>query len=56
MTVTKVLVDGGARLNIIFSEMLRKMELDFAELITPIGVSIVPGNTTTKQGYCSTFL
>jgi hypothetical protein len=45
MTVTKVLIDGGARLNIIFSEMLRKMGLDFAGLITPIGVpfyGIVP--------------
>jgi hypothetical protein len=45
MTVTKVLIDGGARLNIIFSETLRKMGLDFAWLITPIGVpfyGIVP--------------
>jgi hypothetical protein len=46
MTVTKALIDGGARLNIIFSETLRKMRLDFAGLITPIGVpfyGIVPG-------------
>jgi hypothetical protein len=46
MTVTKVLIDGGAGLNIIFSETLRKMGLDFARLITPIGVpfyEIVPG-------------
>jgi hypothetical protein len=45
MTVTKVLIDGGVELNIIFSETLRKMGLDFAELITPIGVpfyGIVP--------------
>jgi hypothetical protein len=45
MTVTKVLIDGGARLNIIFLETLRKMGLDFTELITPIGVpfyGIVP--------------
>jgi hypothetical protein len=35
MTVTKVLIDGGARLNIIFSETLRKMGLDFTGLITP---------------------
>jgi hypothetical protein len=45
MTVTKVLIDGGARLNIIFLETLRKMGLDFAGLITPTGVpfyEIVP--------------
>jgi hypothetical protein len=46
MTVTRVLVDGGARLNIIFSETLKKMGLDFAGLITRIGIpfyGIVPG-------------
>jgi hypothetical protein len=45
MTVTKVVIDGGAGLNIIFSETLRKMRLYFVELITPTGVSfygIVP--------------
>jgi hypothetical protein len=45
MTVTKVLMDGGVGLNIIFSETLKKMGLDFAGLITPIGISfygIVP--------------
>jgi hypothetical protein len=49
MTVTKVLIDGGAGLNIIFSEMLRKMGLDFAGLITPTGIpfyGIVPGKVT----------
>jgi hypothetical protein len=30
ITVTNVLIDGGAGLNIIFLEMLRKMGLDFA--------------------------
>jgi hypothetical protein len=46
MTVTKVLIDGGAGLNIIFSETLRKMGLNLARLITPTGVpfyEIVPG-------------
>jgi hypothetical protein len=38
MTITKVLIDGGARLNIIFSEMLRKMGLEFVGLITPTGI------------------
>ena len=35
MTVTKVLIDGGAGLNIIFLEMLRKMGLQLAGMITP---------------------
>jgi hypothetical protein len=45
MTVTKVLIDGGAGLNIIFSETLRKMGLEFTEIITPTSVpfyGIVP--------------
>jgi hypothetical protein len=49
MIVTKVLIDGGARLNIIFSKTLRKMGLDFARLITPTGVpfyEIVHGKAT----------
>jgi hypothetical protein len=53
MTVTKVLIDGGAGLNIIFLETLRKMGLDFVRLITPIGVpfyGIVPGKTTMLLG------
>jgi hypothetical protein len=53
MTVTKVLIDGGAGLNIIFSEMLRKMGLDFAELTTPIGIpfyGIVPGKAAMPLG------
>jgi hypothetical protein len=46
MTVTKVLIDGGASLNIIFSDTLRKMGLDLAGMITLTSVpfyGIVPG-------------
>jgi hypothetical protein len=53
MTVTKVLIDGGARLNIIFLETLRKMGLDFTGLITPTGVpfyGIVPIKATMPLG------
>jgi hypothetical protein len=53
MKVTKVLIDGGAGLNIIFSKMLRKMGLDFAKLITPTGVlfyGIVPGEAAMPLG------
>ena len=35
MTVTKVLIYGGAGLNVIFSETLRKMGLQLAGMITP---------------------
>jgi hypothetical protein len=35
MTVTKALIDGGAELNIIFSDTLRKMGLELAGMITP---------------------
>jgi hypothetical protein len=53
MTVTKVLIDRGAKLNIIFSETLRKMGLDVAELITPTGIPfyrIVLGKATMPLG------
>jgi hypothetical protein len=53
MIVTKVLIDGGARLNIIFLETLRKMGLDFAGLITPIGIpfyGIVHGKAAMPLG------
>jgi hypothetical protein len=53
MTVTKVLIDGGAGLKIIFSETLKKMELDFTGLITPTGISfygIVLGKAAMPLG------
>jgi hypothetical protein len=53
MTVTKVLIDGGARLNIIFSETLRKMGLEFTWMITPTSVpfyGIVPGQAAIPHG------
>jgi len=45
MTVTKVLIDGGAGLNIIFSETLRKMGLQLAEMITPTSTPLYPART-----------
>jgi hypothetical protein len=53
MIITKVLIDGGVGLNIIFLETLRKMRLDFARLITPIGIpfyGIVPNKATMPLG------
>jgi hypothetical protein len=35
ITITKVVIDGGVGLNLIFLETLRKMGLDFVRLITP---------------------
>jgi hypothetical protein len=34
MTVAKVLIDGGAGLNIIFVDTLKKIGLDFTSLLT----------------------
>jgi hypothetical protein len=45
MTVTKVLINGGAGLNIIFSDTLRKMGIELTGMITPTSVpfyGIVP--------------
>jgi hypothetical protein len=53
MTVTKVLNDGGARLNIIFSKTLRKMGLEFTRMITLTSVPfyrIVPGKAAMPLG------
>ena len=46
MTVPKVLIDGGAGLNIIFADTLKKIGLDFTSLLTPTDIpfyGIVPG-------------
>jgi hypothetical protein len=53
MTITKVRIDGGARLNIIFSETLRKMGLQFTGIITLTSVpfyGIVPGKAAIPLG------
>jgi hypothetical protein len=53
MTITKVLIDGGAGLNIIFSDTLRKMGLEFAGMITPTSVPFyekVPGKAAMTLG------
>jgi hypothetical protein len=53
MTVTKVLIDGGAGLNIIFFDTLRKLGLKFTGMTTPTSVSfygIVPGKVAMPLG------
>jgi hypothetical protein len=72
MTITNVLIDGGARLNIIFLDTLRKMGLELTRMITPTSVSfygIVPGKAAmplkqitlpvtfgTPANYCTEFI
>jgi hypothetical protein len=53
MSITKVLIDGGARLNIIFLETLRKIGLEFTGMITPTSVlfyGIVPAKAAMPLG------
>jgi hypothetical protein len=47
MIVTKVLIDGGAGLNIIFLETLWKMGLDFVRLVTPTGIPFYGNHSTS---------
>jgi hypothetical protein len=51
--LTKVLIDGGSGLNLIFASTLRKMGLDFKDMLVPSKspfYSIVPGNATHPLG------
>jgi hypothetical protein len=51
--LTKVLIDGGSGLNLIFASTLRKMGLDFTNMLvlskSPF-YGIVPGNTAHPLG------
>jgi hypothetical protein len=51
--LTKVLIDGGSGLNLIFTTTLRKMGLDFTDMLVPSKspfYGIVPGNATHPLG------
>jgi hypothetical protein len=51
--LTKVLINGGNGLNLIFTSTLRKMGLDFTDMLVPIKspfYGIVPGNTVHPLG------
>jgi len=53
MTVPKVLINGGAGLNIIFVDTPKKIGLDFTSLLTPSNVpfyGIVPSKATIPLG------
>jgi hypothetical protein len=51
--LTKVLIDGGSGLNLIFASTLRKMGLDFMDMLVPSKSSfygIIPGNAAHPLG------
>jgi hypothetical protein len=51
--LTKVLIDGGSGLNLIFASILRKMGLDFTDMLAPsksLFYGIVPGNAAHPLG------
>jgi hypothetical protein len=51
--LTKVLIDGGSGLNLIFASTLRKMGLDFKDMLVPSKspfYGIVPGNAARPLG------
>jgi hypothetical protein len=51
--LTKVLIDGGSGLNLIFASTLRKMGLDFMDMLVSSKFpfyGIVPGNTAHPPG------
>src|SRR5919205_2181866 len=53
VAVSKVLIDGGAGLNIIFEDTLKRMKLDYEGLITPTCTpfyGIVPGEASMPLG------
>jgi hypothetical protein len=70
--LTKVLIDGGSGLNLIFASTLRKMGLDFTDMLVPSKspfYGIVPGNAAhplgmvvlpvtfgTRENYCTEFI
>jgi hypothetical protein len=51
--LTIVLIDGGSGLNLIFASTVRKMGLDFTDMLVPsksLFYSIVPGNVAHPLG------
>jgi hypothetical protein len=51
--LTKVLIDGGSGLNLIFTSTLRKMGLDFMDMLVPSKspfYGIIPGNAAHPLG------
>jgi hypothetical protein len=70
--LTKVLIDGGSGLNLIFASTLRKMGLDFTDMLVPskspfycivpgnaahpLGMVVLPVTFGTRKNYCTEFI
>jgi hypothetical protein len=51
--LTRVLIDGGSGLNLLFMSTLKKMGLDISKMLTPSRApfyAIIPGNAATPLG------
>jgi hypothetical protein len=51
--LTRVLIDGGSGLNLLFASTLKKMELNITKMLTPSKApfyDIIPGNAATPLG------
>jgi hypothetical protein len=51
--LTRVLIDGGSDLNLLFMSILKKMGLDISKMLTPSKApfyGIIPGNAATPLG------
>jgi hypothetical protein len=70
--LTKVLIDGGSGLNLIFASTLRKMGLDFKDMLVlskspfygiipgnvvhPLGMVVLPVTFSTRENYRTKFI
>jgi hypothetical protein len=70
--LTKVLIDGGSGLNLIFASTLRKMGLDFTDMLVPskspfygivpdnaahpLGMVVLPVTFGKRENYCTEFI
>jgi hypothetical protein len=70
--LTKVLIDGGSGLNLIFASTLRKMGLDFTDMLAPnkspfygivpsnaaypLGMMVLPVTFGMRENYCTEFI
>jgi hypothetical protein len=70
--LTKVLIDGGSGLNLIFASTLRKMGLDFKDMLVlskspfygiipsnvahPLGMVVLPVTFGTRENYSTEFI
>ena len=51
--LTKILIDGGSGLNVLFTKTLMKMVLDITDMLTPMNspfYGIIPGNALGPLG------